>query len=173
MKLLGQGGLDIPFVVITDGDLTVRDGASVFLGLRRGMGLLKPTAQAQVTKLLDKEEWDDAKEKLASSGIFVGTRTLELDVAEMYPKQMIRAFEELPVSEKAVASFAKEMEQFAKEKKTVDISTAGEAIVRRIERIGKGRFSQRLANKLSGRAAPDYISNALEKIIEQIKETSA
>ena len=70
-------------------------------------------------------------------------------------------------------SFKKDLEQFAKEHKKMDTSSAGEAIIARIERIGKGRFSQRLANKLSGSTAPDYIEDAIERITEQVKEYRA
>src|SRR5712692_6320099 len=145
VKLLGPEGLDIPFVVVTDGDPAARDGALAFQGIRRGANLLGPEEKERVAKLIEAEEWEEAREELASNYIFVGTRTLELDIAEMHPKQMIRAFEELPVSSKAASSFAQEVEGFLKEPKSADISDAGEAIMGRVERIGKGRFAQRLA----------------------------
>jgi hypothetical protein len=86
---------------------------------------------------------------------------------------MVRAFKELPVSDKVTSAFEKDLEQFAKEKKKMEVSSAGENIIARIERIGKGRFSQRLANKLSGRTAPDYIEDAIERITEKVKESRA
>jgi putative ATP-dependent endonuclease of OLD family len=172
VKLLGPDGLDIPFVVVTDGDPSVRNGALALQGIRRGANLLGGKEKERVAKLIEGEKWDEAREELASDCIFVGTRTLELDIAEMHPKQLIRAFEELPVSSKAATAFSQEVQAFLKERKNAETPGAGEAMIVRIDRIGKGRFAQRLANKLAGRKAPGYISDAIEMIIERVRENS-
>jgi len=172
VKLLGPDGLDIPFVVVTDGDPAVRNGALALRGIRRGANLLGDKEKERVAKLIEGERWDEARTELASNCIFVGTRTLELDIAEIHPKQLIRAFEELPVSSKAATAFSQEVQAFLKERKNAETPGVGEAMIARIDRIGKGRFAQRLANKLAGRKAPGYIADAIEIIIKRVRDNS-
>jgi putative ATP-dependent endonuclease of OLD family len=173
VKLIGSEGLDIPFVVVTDGDPVLRDGSLKFRGIRRGSSLLGAEEKKEIDKLIGAEDWDACRAELANSDIFIGNRTLELDVAEIHPKRMVRAFEELPVSSKSASEFSKGIDGFLKELDDGEIKKAGEAVLGRIDRIGKGRFAQRLANKVAGQEAPDYISEAIKRIVERVREHSA
>ena len=41
-------------------------------------------------------------------------------------------------------------------------------ILARIEKVGKGRFAQRLAGKLEGQTPPAYIKKALQRVIDLV-----
>ncbi len=46
-------------------------------------------------------------------------------------------------------------------------------IVVRIERIGKGRFGQRLASKIGKHEPPKYIGEAIDHIVKTVQESLA
>lgn len=45
-------------------------------------------------------------------------------------------------------------------------------LLSQIERLGKGRFAQRLSNKVQGRPGPKYIAEAIAQIVEKVLKRS-
>lgn len=161
-KLLGPKGLDIPYVVITDGDPgQTKGGAKVFYGLNRGERLLADAKRAQkVAEHLSKSQFVSARLELSKSGIFVGQATLELDLIKTCPQH----FKDTYLDFKNGKRFAEATDDYLKDG---DAGAAGD-ILSRIEGIGKGRFAQRLASRLTGKEAPDYFTAAIEHIVQLV-----
>ena len=83
-KLIGPSGLNIPFVILTDGDwYKPRNGDEVSLGLRRAVRVAQAIGHTDSSKLSDMfrlRQWDEMDEAANEMGIFVGRRTLEVDL---------------------------------------------------------------------------------------------
>ena len=134
---------DIPRVVLTDGDPKDRkDGSMSMRGLLRGARLL---GDADVAK--DAESGasdDDVRSALEDAGIFVGARELELDLVPVLADEMKETYGELRGSESATERFGEALDDFVGRNEE-----AGEDVVSRVEAIGKGRYAQRLADKIT------------------------
>lgn len=169
VKLLGRDGLNIPFIVITDGDPVIKkDGTIVYGGLKRSLEFLSGKKRDAVESAITACDWKLTRQLLARAGIFVGMTTLEADVAAKYPVTVKRAFAEL-VSEKVSERFATAVDALDVEgEMTVEVLKDREELVGRIEGVGKGRFAQRLSNKLNGRTGPAYIADAIAAIVEGV-----
>jgi putative ATP-dependent endonuclease of the OLD family len=158
-RLLGAQALDRPFAVLTDGDVT--DGTTTFLaepGLSRALSLLRirPAAAHETFKerlrdIAAEELPDDGEmrpgrpdlvRQAANAGIYIGEHTLEVDIAPLLADEMTAAFNELVTSQRRQQNFAAAAEAVA-----TGASTAAQqdALLSRIDRIGKGRYAQRLA----------------------------
>jgi putative ATP-dependent endonuclease of OLD family len=168
-KLLSPDGLNIPYVVVTDGDAFLKqEGTVAYPGLKRGCSLLIGTQKDAVEQALANNKWKTARQLLNKAGIFVGSTTLEIDVIGNYPAKAKRAFAEL-VSEKVAERFGKAVDDLDPGGGiTRDEIERQAEVIRRIESIGKGRFAQRLSNKLLRSQGPQYISDAIKHIIEQV-----
>jgi len=169
VQLLGKKSMNIPFVVVTDGDPFEKDGSVNSLGLVRGKKLL--------SLILDEGEISGAQEKLEGKnieeqaevlceyGIFIGKNTLEIDLVKArYQTEMIEAIRELGAGPRRIEKFSNAITggELSKE----DTSE----ILRIIEAYGKGRFSQRLAQKVTSDRCPPYIQKAnecLKSMLEQ------
>ncbi|HVY31273.1 MAG TPA: AAA family ATPase [Polyangiaceae bacterium] len=162
--------LGIPWVVMTDGDEGVTPDGETPLGLTRARNLVEKLAQpAEVSALdalLKKEEWEPAEELLNARHIFVGVRTLEPGIlAAGGGQRMAQAFTELSpgVRDATLAPF----------RFTGDITDEAEKdLVGLIERVGKGRFAQRLAEHLIASDVPSYISDAISAIVKAVARTA-
>lgn len=162
--------LGIPWVVMTDGDEGVTPAGETPLGLTRARNLFEKLAQpAEVSALdalLKKEEWEPAEELLNARHIFVGVRTLEPGIlAAKGGQRMEQAFKELSpgVRDATLAPF----------RFTGDITDEAEKdLVGLIERVGKGRFAQRLAEHLIASDVPSYISDAISAIVKAVARTA-
>ena len=153
--LLGANALGVAHVIVTDGDPVSRVNGQekyVYAGLRRGARLIDdPSAEAMpIGTLVDGmvqagEGADPTMGRLlaAEQDVFVGLRTLELDMAPLLSGQMIQAYEELAPSRTAILKFAAAIEAIASGEAT-DAGTRSN-VLNPIERIGKGRYAQRLA----------------------------
>ena len=162
-RLLGRKALGVPNVVVTDGDPN-SDGIPV--GLDRGRDLLTAKVRRErVEKLIAAEEFDETREQLAEGGIFVGAHTLELDLIAVARDSLIATFEELVDSAMRRRNFEAAVDAYA----VGDLETGGR-VLSRIEKIGKGRFAQRLASHLEDVPAPGYIADALQRIIDQLDQ---
>lgn len=162
--LLSPRGLDIPRVVITDGDPNW-DGERVeYDGIARGEGLLglERTAGSQRDPVVT-DDVDRARRHLAHAGIFVGQRTLELDLLQSGAAVMVETYSELVPSPRMQHRFEDAVQRVLVGDAAVD------EVLRRIERIGKGRFAQRLAEKVPRVDPPGYIRDALAKIEELVR----
>jgi putative ATP-dependent endonuclease of OLD family len=156
-KLLGSQGIAVPHVVITDGDPSQSDGRTVHSGLLRGIKLVEDdNARRDATRDYARRRWSSTRKILAGQNVFVNEDTLELELIESFKLELARTYRELTGSREKAANFAALMEE-PSENRT--------KILARIERIGKGRFAQRLAPKVEGKEPPGYIKSALEQII--------
>lgn len=168
-KLLSAAGLATPNVVITDGDPFEANGDVKKSGLKLGVRLVYAEEQrTEIQRTLDSGQQDEAATALAEQGIFIGEHTLELDLLSSLADEMKSAYTELRNSAQASARFDA----------AVDGALFGdeEAIAQmlsRIEAIGKGRFAQRLASKIKDQTPPLYIQQAIEFIVDQVRNASA
>ena len=169
-RLLSVDGLCIPHVVVTDGDRRPNaDGQVIFHGLKRGIRLVADDKlREKISHLVEDQDDAGAADQLAEQGIFVGNRTLELDLLDNFSPEIVAAYAELHGSALAQTRFKTAVAGAAK----VDEAESKEMVLR-IERIGKGRFAQRLAEKAKGKDAPAYIKNAIERIVRLVKESHA
>ena len=153
VRLLGDAGLDTPWVVVTDGDPDGRSPARREAGLRRALRLLsagpeREALEANINALAgsDSTATDGSRSDLvaqfASAGIFVGDQTLEVDLSTLFEKQFVGAFNELPTSAGARSDVRDGLEN---EEQEVPDPEVRSAMLGRIETLGKGRFAQRLA----------------------------
>lgn len=166
VKLLCPDGLGIPHVIITDGDLRVKEDSIHYPGIRRGIGLVQDDDTRQTAEeLIADDKWSEARKLLAEHNIFVGKTTLEIELLESFGEEMKEAYGELVLSAKAADSFAKLIDKADGN----DDPELWEQILARIEARGKGRFAQRLATKIQGQEPPKYVRKALERISALVK----
>lgn len=150
VKLIGKDGLDIPFAIVTDGDPVVKKDETVYRSINRA----KKIAEV-IDEEIESDDFDDVKSEAASLGIFIGDDTLEIDLIESGNGDLLlETYKELNSSSKSQVAFEKAL------------SEDMDQVVRRIETIGKGRFAQRLAGKLTAENIPEYISKAISHVIE-------
>lgn len=161
-ELLGPRALDRPFVVLTDGDTA--DGTEAFNaepGLRRAEQLLgirdadthkdfAKRLKTMVTVELPDRGTRPGRAELvtdaAAVGVYVGQHTLEVDLAPLLIDEMIAAFNELATGSTRRKNFATAVTDCAGGEPTADERNA---LVSRIDRIGKGRYAQRVAAHVS------------------------
>lgn len=156
IKLVKTGALGIPFVVITDGDPKEDEG---YYSVNRAKKIIRESAgQARVSQLdtaFEQEGFEGLVAAAAENNIFIGSHTLEVDLCASGAKDiMVQSYSELGASDTLRDRMGTEIDE-------EDYA----ALMRRIERVGKGRFSQRLAGKITLDLCPDYIKNAIEKIV--------
>ncbi|MFE0153219.1 ATP-dependent endonuclease [Nonomuraea sp. NPDC059007] len=170
-KLLGAAALDIPHVVITDGDPYDKTGKYTLSGLVRGATLNSGVADqvrltAAVKSMID--AGDDVspmslRREIADDDVFVGETTLETDIISLVGAEMIAAHAELQSSRSLVDKFGNAVQAFRS-------GSAGEndrkEILRRIGDVSKGRFAQRLAAHVE-RAALDPRVQSEAPLIDQ------
>lgn len=181
LRLLGPDGLDIPRAVLTDGDPLIDSTNNVEQGMKRAAQLLWDEARltevstgakdlAELTKNGDHEGAAELRSKLqdvcAQEQVFIGDRTLEVDLLPLVGEELVTAFSELAGPRKT-ANMARDLagllsdeglanrlsaETDARAKKaTKEPADRGTADMRRarvltrIEFFGKGRFAQRWA----------------------------
>ena len=156
VKLLGPGGLDIPHVLLTD--LDPREDKPP-LARRRIFNLLEIVDADNGFRELD----DDALFREAGQrGYFVNGSTLELELfdAGMDGEIIAVLTRELGVSRRRRREFVEGI-----------VTPAGvdkDTLLRRIERVGKGRFAQSLCREITGDVCPGYIRGALERIRDAV-----
>jgi putative ATP-dependent endonuclease of OLD family len=156
IRLLGPDGLDIPYAVVTDYDPS-SDGGS--LGMDRGRRLLdvlgRPSASSTTADEVLRREMEE-------SGIFVGINTLEIDIYQAGGHESICD----TVAELSTNGAAKRRAaSWSGAPDTLD----GNQLLKDITDIGKGRFAQRLTQKLKAEHCPEYI----RKAISHVEQSSA
>lgn len=156
VKLLGPEGLNKPYVVITDGDVTesAEPGLSRAAALTAGRGH-KPKLDDLVTNLLASEEREtidllaarrDVALAAAHQGCFVGDFTMETDIVPLIAKEMNSALLDFEVSEKLRTEFSASTTALSQEDlNPKDAPAHREVVLRRIVAISKGRYAQRVA----------------------------
>lgn len=165
VKLLGSKGLNIPFVVVTDGDWFVSDKQQLSRGFQRAIKIAQAIETESFDRLLEmykNHDWSNLYKESASSGTFVGNRTLELDLFDAgFGQQIKETFDEL----EAPVPMRERIQTFVKNGPPLN---EGDAVtfLSDVMRFGKGRFAQRLANKINTDNCPPYIKDAITSIVK-------
>jgi putative ATP-dependent endonuclease of OLD family len=159
--------LEIPWVVITDGDEGSTPAGRLPLGLTRGRELLTLVAEADEVDgldelLADDEDLEPAEKALGARGIFVGLRTLEAAIhAAGAGARLALTFRDLnPGARQATLAPFNVPGELNDEQE--------EALIGLIERVGKGRFAQRLSEHLTAADVPQYVADAIRAIVKAV-----
>lgn len=150
-SLLGPSALNVPHVIVTDGDPFRRERGDIRMvhsGLRRARRLMpddEPLRNLVDTITGSKIPVDPFSARLraaAEGDVFVGTDTLEADIVPLLGQQMITAFAELRRPAGVIKDFTDAV-------RSLHDGTGSredrDELLRKIDAIGKGRFAQRLA----------------------------
>jgi putative ATP-dependent endonuclease of the OLD family len=151
-NLLGSAGLQIPNVIVTDGDKSDDGDFAISPGVRRGLRLCNTEVGRRLNEQLDPQSTsplpdgfsESATQELDSNFIYVGDVTLEIDLARIIPDAFDRAFSEFL----GVRSYPAQRERLRQITSASDTAEVREEFINRIERVGKGRFAQRLAGEI-------------------------
>jgi putative ATP-dependent endonuclease of OLD family len=156
VKVLGSMGLAIPHVVVTDLDPV--DGSS-------------PLARRRIENLLEIVEPGPAYGELADAaiwrrgdrhGMFVNSSTLEL---ELFSAGLRRRMGDILRSELPLRQTTRDqLDRWIADPATLDAAR----FLGLIERVGKGRFAQRLAGAVTAQRCPAYLRRALERIRDAV-----
>ncbi len=153
VRLLGPKALNTPFAVVTDRDPQEKGEP---LGETRIRKLLAEVLEPKEYKALSGEK---LLKVAPSKGFFVGDHTFEVDLFRCgRHKSMCAALKELSDSG-AVRERAERWEKNPAE-------MAPEQLLSDIRAIGKGRFAQRLATRISKNICPPYVKEAIAYVAE-------
>lgn len=108
---------------------------------------------------LNQGEWDILRQNLQHPdiGIFVNDWTLEDELVRAgYVQELLDVYQELGASDRQVTNMRQDLEDNLIVK-----------VINRIEQSGKGkgRFAQRLADKVTADRIPDYIQKAIQHVV--------
>jgi putative ATP-dependent endonuclease of OLD family len=158
IRLLGSDGLNVPFVVITDGDPDEEGDLAGLRRLRRLLAVMPNTGYSG-------ENDDETVIQLgADEGFFVGDSTFEIDLFKSgRHKSMCGTLAEL-----ATSGAAKTRAEGWKEKPD-DLDA--DRFIKDIMTVGKGRFAQRLATKIEKNICPEYIRKAVTFLRERLDQS--
>jgi putative ATP-dependent endonuclease of the OLD family len=152
VKLLRPNGLNIPFAVLTDFD-PQDEGKN--LGEKRVLNLLQNVVPA---KKLGGKETAELLKLAPQKGLFLNEYTFEVDLFKCgRHKSMCKTLSDLTEFKKVV--------ERAEEWKNDPSKLDPERFLGDIEKIGKGRFAQRLAGNMTGKLCPVYIKEAIEYVV--------
>ncbi|MFB8280486.1 ATP-dependent nuclease [Nocardia colli] len=144
-RLLSMSGLDVPHVIITDGD-PWRKSEYVLAGLKRAARLLSDEKMAKAVAALAAggPGASTAAEtaKAAAGSVYVGSHTLEVDLTPLLADQMIAAHNDLEPSEAAQDRFKTAVRGLLV---APDDASHRKTLLGRITTLSKGRYAQRLA----------------------------
>ncbi|RAT17393.1 ATP-dependent endonuclease [Lonsdalea populi] len=157
--------LGIPFSVITDYD----EVDSIPRAYNRALKLVQSIDEAAggnnidavIQAIKDQKTWDERFDEIQKFGIFVNWSTLETELFEGdYAQEMIDTLREHNFSVNRKAA----LDTWEKQPKDFD----ADELLKMIEKVGKGRFAQRLATRTSRKPVPDYIADAINYVIEHV-----
>jgi putative ATP-dependent endonuclease of the OLD family len=154
--------LGIPFAVITDYDEVGGKPRAYNRALKLVRIIDETNGGEDTDQLIDEIEgmgtWEESFEKCAEFGIFVNSDTLETELFEDdYAAEIIETLREHNFSDERSAM----LDEWESDPSTYD----RRRLLRMIEQMGKGRFAQRLAGRVPGKAVPSYITEAIERVI--------
>lgn len=156
VRLLAPKALNTPFAVLTDRDPQEKGEP---LGEARIRKLLAEVLEPRKYKALPS---DKLLEISASCGFFVGDYTFEVDLFRCgRHKSMCGALKELSDS----GAVKERAERWEKNPAEMD----PKQLLSDIRAIGKGRFAQRLATRISKNICPPYIKEAIAYVAERCK----
>lgn len=170
VEFLGSSGLDIPIAVLTDGDPTKdkdkdKDAEQGFAGLKRGLELAKRLNAPNLPEIeasYKDGNWNSVRTGLEQAGIFVNEQTLEVELIRAgYQDELCEVYGELGASDKQRENFKGLIQQ-----------QEFEGVIQRIETVGmgKGRFAQRLADRLDANRVPPYIEKAIRYLFDKTSQ---
>ncbi len=149
LNLLGGNGLRLPVAVVTDGD-------PIASGERRGDNRVLQLLR-RVSEVPDGLDRNEQLAMAKKRGLFVGEHTLEVDLFRAGAHNEV--CETLIELGKSNASSTRAQE-WRGDPGAVD----ADRLLRDIKVIGKGRFAQRLANRVAPARWPNYINDAVEYV---------
>ena len=159
--------LSIPFAVLTDWD--PRGDDKVPYGYNRMMKLVKTIEeirtgkdQKYLVKRLDElNSYADFEQECREFGVFTNDHTLEVDLfRDDFGPAILETLREHPWSAARKAT----IDGWAAEPGSLDI----EAYLKMIERIGKGRFAQRLSTRIDELEPPSFIAAVIEHVVDRV-----
>lgn len=168
--LLGPDALDIPHVVVTDGDASGDTAGRREAGLRRGIRLHAPPGPGRnaLTQRLKElvggrvpdysAERGDLANTIRASFIFVGRQTLEVDVTSLFPDEVNAAFTEVSAVQSAKDDVAGGVLNESAANPDTDVRAT---MLGRIGAVGKGRFAQRFAAHIERVDLRERVADAL------------
>ena len=169
--------LGIPYVIITDGDYyhmvdkekhfsDIEDASHVgkgFDGLDRIYQLHRSDVDPEYTNW----DYNHQRKYFETFGTFIGEYTLEVDIFKKSTEQdqtvLCSVFDQLTKGGQT------QRDNFATELRAGRYDKCLSKIESTYSGIGKGRFSQRLANYVSASMVPDYVSNAIDTIVAKVR----
>jgi putative ATP-dependent endonuclease of OLD family len=156
VKLLGPQGLSIPHVILTDRD---PNGARHPFVRGRLIRVLQVVEDGVDYRPLD---GDAIIARAEPFGYFVNTNTLE---PELWAGGLAEDMQTVLLQELALAQETQdEIDSWVDDPDTLD----EDRLIALIERVGKGRFAQALAEHVTEDTCPDYIRRALEHIRDAV-----
>ncbi|MEU4660254.1 AAA family ATPase [Micromonospora chalcea] len=180
-RLMSADALNIPHVVITDGDTPANARGVTHAGLRRAIGLLPAAQRKHASKLRDAvvDNQDAGAEKelrdlCTAAGIFIGEDTFEIDLLPAARDPLVAAYQDLLSSTAKRHLFPADVDAFLGATEADVREKTRKKILSRIENRGKGRVAQRLAERLTDSALlPSYLTDAVERIITMVAPCDA
>lgn len=164
VRLLGARGLGIPAIVVTDGD---RDENGRVRGIERCARLMDGDDGETVEEAVATGNYEQARALCWEAGYFIGEQSLEADLIASAGNAMVAAYDELVESDEKKKKFRTELADAESD------ATQRAKVLGRIERVGKGRFAQRLAGHLQEVEPPTYIALALARIKELVDSSQS
>jgi putative ATP-dependent endonuclease of the OLD family len=156
VKLLGDTGLAVPYVILTDRDSN---------------GTQKPRAFRRIQSLLEIVEpgVDYSGSTVANlfrqgrtHGFFVNENTFEVD---LFDAGLGEAFQSIFIDELSMSQPTLDaLQSWVDDPDELD----EEAFLRLVERVGKGRLAQSLASEVTADECPEYVRSALERIRDAV-----
>ncbi|MGW0694885.1 ATP-dependent nuclease [Streptomyces sp. NPDC002738] len=158
-QLLGEKSLNIPHVIVTDGDPTNKKGEYLHYGLSRAVKLMDGAAADDFEKRVEtflagapESATLELRLKAAKVGVFMGPKTLEVDMAPLLGPHMVKAHNQFnDVSDNLKEKFEKAVSGL-----TRGDSSHQSQLLLRIDSISKGRFAQRLAHHVEKDGLPGF-----------------
>lgn len=158
VKLLGKSGFDLPFYIITDGDIQESDdGQLSYQGLERGKRILL-TINDTLESSIENLSQDALLDVFRHYNIFIGNHTLEIDLADAGCRDpILTTFSELGATSRKLAETTDLLGNWD----NIGV-TDKRKLIALVEYLAKkGRFAQRLAEKLELTQMPAYLRDAL------------
>lgn len=159
-RLCASNGLDVANLVVTDGD---RDVGRGFLGLERAARLATGARRKRLRSALAalREQGGDVEAEAVDLArddqSYVGRETLELDLAPLLEEEMTGAWGDL--HDASTGRFDAALARLAAG--TAD-GDDRRRVIRQIDRMGKGRYSQRVAGHIADLAPGELRRRILE-----------
>ncbi|WP_133478258.1 ATP-dependent nuclease [Cognatilysobacter segetis] len=161
-------GMQIPFSIVTDWDPLGADKTP--LGFNRTWRLAAVIEQARTGESQDElaaelREMDDVDafcRECERYGVFSNSHTLEVDLFEL--RRFRGSIAETLNEQKLSAERRDLIDAWVGRPNTLD----HKIYLAMIERIGKGRFAQRLASRVDDVAPPPYIQRAIDHVVARV-----